>query len=94
MPEEEAVDGPEGQVAALGSRAGAGDVVEEPGDLGRREIGVEQQARCARDTSVSPPSRLEVGAERRGAAILPDDRVADRPAGRPAPRRASSRAGW
>ena len=83
-PDEKAVDGAEGEVAAIGVGAGARNIVENPGDLRRREIGVEQQAGAPgheRLASALP----EFGAKRRGAAILPDDRIVDRPAGRPAP---------
>ena len=83
-PDEKAVDGAEGEVAAFGFSARAGNVVEHPGDLGRRKIGVEQQA-GARGNKLLASALLEFGAKRRGAAILPDDRIVDRPAGRPAP---------
>ena len=43
-PQQEAVDGAEGELAALGPRARAGHVIEDPGDLGGREIRVEPQA--------------------------------------------------
>ena len=42
-PQEEAVDGAAGELAALGALTRSGDMVEDPGDLGRGEIGIEQQ---------------------------------------------------
>ena len=47
-PDQERVDGAEAELAALGLRAGALHVVEQPGDLGAGEIGIEQQAGRAR----------------------------------------------
>ena len=43
-PEQIAIDGAEHQLAALGACARAGDVVEDPGDLGAGEIGIDDQA--------------------------------------------------
>ena len=42
-PQQETVDGAEGELAGLRRRARAGDVVEQPGDLAGGEIGIEQQ---------------------------------------------------
>ena len=42
-PDQQAVDGAEGELAALGASRAPGDVVEQPGDLGGGEIGIEQQ---------------------------------------------------
>src|SRR5439155_12780449 len=44
MPREPGVDGPEGEVALLGARAQAGDVVEQPLDLGRGKIRIDDEA--------------------------------------------------
>jgi hypothetical protein len=44
LPHQPAVDGAEGELAALGALARAGDVVEQPGQLGGGEIGIELQA--------------------------------------------------
>ena len=43
-PQQEAVDRAERQLALLGARARAGDVIEQPGDLRRGEIRIEHQA--------------------------------------------------
>ena len=64
---------------ASARRAQAGDVVEHPADLRRREVRVEHQA-GARAQRRLVPRRLQLGAQRRGAPVLPDDRVADGPA--------------
>ena len=48
-PQQEAVDGAEGEFAALGALARARDMIEQPGDLGAGEIGVEHQAGLRRD---------------------------------------------
>ena len=48
-PEQEAVDRAEGEPPALRRRARALDVVEQPGDLRRGEIGIEQQPGTRRD---------------------------------------------
>ena len=83
-PDEKAVDGAEGQVSALRFSARARNIVEDPGDLRRREIGVEQQARALGHERLAS-ALLEFGAKRRRSAVLPDDRIVDRAAGRPAP---------
>ena len=82
VPDQEAVDGPGGQLAGLGPLPGAGDVVEQPGDLGGREVRVEHQAGPLGDPGAAVAVPLaEVGRP----AVLPDDRRADRLAGLPVP---------
>ena len=44
VPDQEAVDGSRGQLAGLGAARGPGDMVEDPGDLGRGEVRVDHQA--------------------------------------------------
>ena len=64
--------------SALG--AGAVDGIEQPGELGAREIRVKPKAGAGGDQlAVTCP--LERLAHRGGAAVLPDDRVVDGPAG-------------
>jgi hypothetical protein len=48
-PQQEAVDGSEGELAPFGASACTRHVIEDPCDLGRREIGVEQEARSGAD---------------------------------------------
>ncbi|KAI1697211.1 hypothetical protein Ddc_19864 [Ditylenchus destructor] len=80
LPDQPAVDGAEGQLAALGLLARAGHVLQDPLQLGPREIRVHHQPRLALDQR--PVSALsQLGAARLGAAVLPDDRVMDGPAG-------------
>src|SRR5581483_12254642 len=59
-------------------------VLEEPGDLGRGEVGIEQQAGLGGDGALVA-LRLERAAPVGGAAVLPDDRAVDGPAGAPVP---------
>src|SRR6267378_8091044 len=44
MPDEPGIDGAEGELAALGARSRAGNMVQEPGDLGAAEIRIYHQA--------------------------------------------------
>ncbi len=77
VPEQQAIDGPRGQLASLRAAAGAGDMVEQPGDLGGREVRVEDQAGAFGD----PGTAVAVFfAERGGPAVLPDQGWADRSA--------------
>ena len=79
-PEEVGVDGAEGEFAGFGAAAGAGDSVEDPGDLGGGEIRVQAEAGAAGDFGVVAVAG-ELVAEIGGAAVLPDDGVVDRVAG-------------
>ena len=72
------------QRALLRRGAAAGDVVEDPGDLGAGEIGIEDQAGLGRDL-VLVAGALQRVAEVGGAAVLPDDGVVDRLAGAAVP---------
>ena len=76
-PDEEAVDRAECEIALLGKRARVLDIVEQPGDLRRRKIGVEQKPRPLGDHALEA-LRLELGALRRSAPILPDDGIVNR----------------
>ena len=71
---EPAVDGAEGQFAALGAHAGARDVGEQPFELGRGKIGVEFEAGLALDEG-GVPGGAQCVAAFGGAAVLPDDGV-------------------
>ena len=67
-----AVHGSEGQLTTLGTRTRARQPVEQPGELGRREIRIEQQPAARRDL------RLVAGCAQRladigGSPVLPDD---------------------
>jgi hypothetical protein len=70
--DEPAVDGAEGEFAFLRTGASAGDVVEEPGELGAGEIRVEKEAGFCRH-HLFAAFVLQAGAEGGGAAVLPDD---------------------
>ena len=80
MPQQIRIDRAEGEPAGLGGFARARDIVEQPGDLGRREVGIEQQAGALAHQFFVSAARKR-GAGLMGAAILPDDRVVDRLAG-------------
>ena len=84
---------PKASSPRCGRGARAGDVVEQPGELGAREVGVEDEAGALAEERLEA-ALLQRLARRRGAPVLPDDGVADRLAGARGPRRASSRAGW
>ncbi|OPZ05782.1 MAG: hypothetical protein BWZ09_00882 [Alphaproteobacteria bacterium ADurb.BinA305] len=73
MPQQPAVDGAEGELAALGAHARIGDVVEQPGELGGGEIGIELQP-GARAHVLCAARGAQALALDRGAAVLPDDR--------------------
>ena len=79
-PDQEAVDGAEGEPALLRALAGAGHVVEDPGHLGAREVGIQAEPRLLLEER-APALGLERGALRGGAPVLPHDRgVYGRPA--------------
>ena len=79
-PDQIRIDRAEAQIAAHRFRAGAFHVIEQPGELGAGEIGIEQEAARGGDLRLAAG-----GAERRaeigGAAILPDNGRMDRLAG-------------
>src|ERR1035437_6984711 len=79
VPQDPRVHRPERQPAVLGARTGAGHVVEQPRDLGAREVGGEGQPDPLAQT-VQPRLARQLAHEARGARVLPDDRVVDRPA--------------
>ncbi len=83
-PDEPAVDRAEDEVAGLGPRPRALDLVEHPGDLGAGEIAVDQQARLLGD-GVGVALGDQPLAQPRRAPVLPDDGVVDRLAGVPVP---------
>ena len=80
VPDEPGVHCPGTQLAPLRPLPGAGDVVQDPFDLGTGEIGVDQQARFLRHRFVQP-IRLQPIADGGGPAALPHDGVAHRASG-------------
>jgi hypothetical protein len=86
-PQQERIDGAEGQMAGGGERASAFDVVEQPGDLGGREIRIEQQAGLGRDGGLVARF-LQPAAQVRRAAILPDYGAVNGLGGAPVPEQA------
>ena len=77
MPDEPAVDRAEGELAGLRPRTCARHIVENPGDLGAGEIGIEQQPGLPGDHRFEPVG-FAGGTELRRAPVLPDDRIVDR----------------
>ena len=76
VPDQPGVDGTEGQLAPLGPLTGAGNVVQQPCDLGAGEVGIGHQTGLAADhIAVACGHQLvdHVG----GTAALPDDGVED-----------------
>ncbi len=77
FPKQKGIDGAERQFAVARPRPRAGHVIENPGELGRREIGIEHQAGARPDHRLMAfglQPRAMIG----GAAVLPDDRVVNR----------------
>src|SRR5207245_10599797 len=75
-PQEPGVNRAAGQLAALSASANAGQILEQPGALGAREIGVGDQAGFFAESAVealAPDAIAHFG----GAATLPDDGVMD-----------------
>ncbi len=80
LPDQPAVDGAEQQLATASAFAAAFDVIENPLDLGAGEVGVDHQSGGLADV-VFHAVALELVADRRALAALPDDGVVDRTAG-------------
>ena len=76
-PDEPAVHGAEGELAARGA-LGERRLREEPLELRRREVGIDDEPRARGDLG---GARRELGAALRGAPVLPDDRARDGLAG-------------
>ena len=84
VPDQPGVHRAEAEAARLGLPAGPGDVLQDPVDLGRAEIGVDDQPRLLPDLLLKA-ALLEAVAIPGSAAVLPHDGVADGPAGRGVP---------
>ncbi len=84
-PREPGIDGAEGELAALGARARAGNRIEKPRELRPGKIGIDlQPGPLAEPCFVAGlPERVTSG---RGASVLPDDRVGHGLAGLPVPK--------
>src|SRR5262245_40548952 len=74
MPDEPAIDRPESELTALGTRTRAGDMIQDPGDFGAAEIWIDDEARplARRILGTSLPQFI---APRCRPAVLPDDSV-------------------
>ena len=80
LPEQPRVDRAERELAGLGARARAVDVVENPGELRAREVRVEHQTGALAEQRLGA-LRSQAIADVRRAPILPDDGVGDGLAG-------------
>ena len=81
-PDQEGIDRAGQKLAPARPGAGAGHVGEQPGDLGAGEVGIEQQARPAREQRLQPPLLQPLAQRRRapdrlaGLPVPDDDRLA------------------
>ena len=85
LPDEPGIDGAEGELAALGAQPRAGNIVEEPRDLGAAEIRIDHQTGFFMDDLLATVP-LQLCTKICAAPILPDDRVVDRLAALPVPK--------
>ena len=80
FPDQPGINIAEQQLPCLGPFAGAGDGIQDPAQLGGREIGVDGEARLFAE-GFHQPLALELVAEQRGSPALPDNGGADGLAG-------------
>ena len=80
LPDKPAVDGAESEFPALGPLACARNVVQNPGHLRAREVGVDDETSLLLNQSLEPVT-LQPVAEAGGPSILPDDCIVNRVAG-------------
>ena len=83
-PQQKRIDRAECQLAAFRRLARARDLVQQPGELGGREVGVDQEAGALPHQGVVTCG-AELAAALGGPPVLPDDRAVHRLAGRPLP---------
>jgi hypothetical protein len=84
LPDHPAVDGPRQQLAGLGRRPGARHMVQQPGDLGAGEVGIEQQSGdLGHPPLVAALAQPLAGVGR--TPVLPDHGLVDRLAARLVP---------
>ena len=77
LPDQPALHGTEQHLAPFGPAADAGHIVQYPADLAAGEVGVDQQPRGRADALLQPPA-LQLLAQLRRPAALPDDGVVHR----------------
>src|ERR1700678_167149 len=76
FPDDPSINRAEKQVASLGTRANARHIIQNPGDFGAGEIGIQQQTGAFVDFFVmAGGTKLVAGFGR--ATILPDDGIMD-----------------
>jgi hypothetical protein len=84
MPYEESLYGPKSKLPCFGTFASTGNRVEDPGNLGSRKVGIDQQAGF-RLHLLFVSRRFQRVASAGGAPVLPDDCGSDWFAGLPVP---------
>ena len=77
VPDQPRIDRAEGEPARVGKLPRLGHVLENPAELAAGKVGVDDEAGLFLD-HLRKPVALELVAEAGGAAVLPDDGVADR----------------
>jgi hypothetical protein len=82
---EKAVDGAKGEITVLRTRARSRDMVEQPGDLRRAEVRIDDEPRFLAHPRYRVRIFLETVANVGRAAALPHDREIDRPSRRAIP---------
>jgi hypothetical protein len=87
-PDQKGVDGAKGEVAGRRQGTRTLHMLEEPGDLARGKVGIEQEARAGGNLRLVPLP-LESGAQLGRAPVLPNDGTMDRLARAPVPQQAS-----
>src|SRR5580704_8906074 len=80
LPDEPAVHVAEGELSAVGEATGTRHVVEDPGNFAGGKVRIDQQAGALLDQRFVAVG-FELVAERRGATVLPDNRVVNRLSG-------------
>ena len=76
FPDQPSFYGTEEEISGFGLGAGAGDMIEDPGDFGGGEVGIEDEAGAFLDEG-SVASGAEGIADWGGATVLPDDGIVD-----------------
>ena len=77
IPHEPGINGAEGEFAAIGSFARAGNMIEEPANFASRKVGIDDEAGLVLN-QFGLSGFLQAFAEIGGSAILPDDGVMNR----------------
>ena len=74
MPDQPGIHGTESEFTALGARSRAWKIIQQPGDLGTAEIRIDNETGALAYQTLGTDAP-EFVAQRRSAAVLPDNRV-------------------